>query len=103
MMSRRTHPFRRHLRLQSLERRAIPATFTVTNVGDSGIGSFRQAILDANSHAGMDIIAFSISGTGIHTITPASEFPPITDPLFINGYSQSGTLPATVTSHAILK
>jgi thiamine pyrophosphokinase len=34
----------------------ILATYTVTNTNDSGAGSFRQAILDANANAGVDTI-----------------------------------------------
>ncbi|HTK78726.1 MAG TPA: hypothetical protein VL371_25940 [Gemmataceae bacterium] len=52
----------RHLRarlsLQPLEGRVAPATFTVTNVSDAGNGSLRQAILNANSLAGVDDIVF---------------------------------------------
>jgi hypothetical protein len=35
---------------------AQAATFTVTNTNDSGAGSLRQAILDANAAAGEDTI-----------------------------------------------
>ena len=48
------------------------ATFTVTNTNDSGAGSLRQAILDANANPGLDTIAFNIPGSGVHTITPPS-------------------------------
>ncbi len=34
------------------------ATFTVTNINDSGAGSLRQAVTDANNAAGADIINF---------------------------------------------
>src|ERR1043166_3441296 len=47
------------------------ATFTVTNTNDSGPGSLRQAILDANAASGTDSIVFSI-GSGGQTIIPAS-------------------------------
>ncbi|PSF32484.1 hypothetical protein C7H19_21560 [Aphanothece hegewaldii CCALA 016] len=58
------------------------ALFNVTNLFDSGIGSLRQAILDANSTAGDDEIQFSsISGT----ITLTSGELNITDSLTING------------------
>ncbi|MEP6923260.1 MAG: hypothetical protein ABI954_02240, partial [Pyrinomonadaceae bacterium] len=40
---------------------AAAATFTVTNTNDTGAGSLRQAILDANAAAGDDIIAFDSS------------------------------------------
>ncbi len=45
-------------------------TFTVTNTGDSGAGSLRQAILDANASPGLDTIQFNIAGSGVHTIAP---------------------------------
>ena len=37
---------------------AIAATFTVTSIGDSGAGTLRQAILDANAASGADTIVF---------------------------------------------
>src|SRR5207248_8763451 len=54
-----------------------PLAFTVTNTNDSGTGSLRQAILDANSGGG-GTIAFNIPGTGVHTISPLSALPTIT-------------------------
>src|SRR6187549_3643712 len=65
-------------------------TYTVTNVNDSGAGSLRQAITDANANAGLDVIAFNIPGSGVHTIVPATALPAITDQVTINGYSQPG-------------
>ncbi len=67
------------------------ATFTVTNSSDSGAGSLRQAILDANANFGDDVIAFNIPGTGVHTITLASPLPAIAHPVTIDGYSQPGS------------
>jgi len=66
------------------------ATYTVTTVADSGAGSLRQAILNANGNSGLDTIAFNISGTGPFTITPASALPTITDPVIIDGTTQPG-------------
>ena len=67
------------------------ATFTVTNMDDSGAGSLRQAILDSNATAGQkDTIAFNIPGTGVRTITPRSSLPLITDPVIIDGTTQPG-------------
>ena len=54
---------------------AQAATFVVANVGDSGSGSLRQAIADANAASGPDTITFSVSGT----ITLASPLPSIAD------------------------
>ena len=66
------------------------ATFNVTNTNDSGSGSLRQAILDANAAGGADTIAFNIVGSGVHTIAPATALPAITSPVTIDGYSQGG-------------
>jgi hypothetical protein len=70
----------------------LPSTFTVTNTNDSGPGSLRQAILDANtSRLGpADTIAFNIPGAGAHTITPISALPEIRDQVTIDGTSQPG-------------
>ena len=61
------------------------ATFTVTNINDSGAGSLRQAITDANAAGGADTIDFNIVGSGVHTIVPASTLPLITGPVTIDG------------------
>ena len=71
------------------------ATFTVTNTNDSGPGSFRQALTDANAAVGPDTITFAIPGAGVHVITPATAIPAITSPVLIDGYSQPGATPNT--------
>ncbi len=68
---------------------SILATYSVTNTSDSGAGSFRQAITDANANAGADTIAFSI-GSGLATISPTSALPTITDAVLIDGTTQTG-------------
>jgi len=80
---------------------ASPATFTVTNTADSGAGSLRQAIDDANSAAGADTIAFNIPGAGVHTITPLSLLPIIGTPLTIDGYTQPGSTANTNATGAL--
>jgi hypothetical protein len=65
-------------------------TFTVTNTNDSGPGSLRQAILDANASPGKDTIAFDIPGAGIHVIEPLTDLPVVVDPVSINGATQPG-------------
>src|SRR5262245_26474094 len=69
---------------------ATANTFTVINTNDSGVGSLRQAITDANNTAGADAIDFNISGAGVHTITPASQLPFITGQVTIDGTTQPG-------------
>ncbi|HEX4441095.1 MAG TPA: S-layer homology domain-containing protein [Thermoanaerobaculia bacterium] len=80
------------------------ATFTVTNTADSGAGSLRQAILDANANPGLDTIAFNIPGGGVHTITPQSSLDFLLDPVIVDGYSQPGANPnsASVGTNAVL-
>ena len=68
-------------------------TFTVTNTGDSGAGSLRQAILDADASPGGDLIAFAIPGSGVQTIAVATALPAITEPVAVDGYTQPGAVP----------
>jgi SdrD B-like domain/Right handed beta helix region len=106
---RRPNPVRQGgpLTLEALEdRQLLSTTFTVVNTNDSGPGSLRQAILDANdtvAHPGADVIAFNIPGPGPHTIKPPTALPAITDPVTIDGYTQPGAAPATATSRAVLQ
>lgn len=76
---------------------ASAATFTVTNTNDSGSGSFRQAILSANSNSGADVIQFAISGTGQHTITLSSGLPVITETVQVLGETQAGSACGSTT------
>lgn len=73
---------------------ANPGTL-VTNTADSGPGSLRQAILDANAHpndsGAVDKILFNIPGSGPHNIVLASALPFITDAVDINAGTQPGT------------
>src|SRR6187549_58231 len=66
---------------------AAAATFTVTNTNDSGPGSLRQALIDANAAAGADDIAFTLVPPA--TISLLSALPPITGPLTITGLGAS--------------
>jgi hypothetical protein len=64
-------------------------TFTVTNTNDSGAGSFRQAILNANANPGADVINFQIAGSNIPTIFPLSPLPDVSEAITIDGTTQS--------------
>jgi trimeric autotransporter adhesin len=66
------------------------ATHTVTNLNDSGAGSLRQAILDANASGGADTIAFSAFGT----LNLASALPQITGQITLN--ATNGGVPGLV-------
>ena len=70
----------------------------VTNADDSGPGSLREAINQANTNPGPDMILFHIpkgvpgydSDVGVWTIVPQSALPKITgEELLINGFSQA--------------
>ena len=66
----------------------------VTNTDDSGVGSLRQAILDANAHVGItDTIRFDIPGPDPTRSRRLSPFPTITDPVVIDGTTQPGYMP----------
>jgi len=58
-------------------------TFTVTNTNDSGAGSLRQALADANSTNGADIVAFAPSLTGTITLTTGPLI--VSEPVTIDG------------------
>ncbi|HJQ27060.1 MAG TPA: C25 family cysteine peptidase [Blastocatellia bacterium] len=62
--------------------------FNVTNTNNSGVGSLRQAILDANGNAGADEIRFNIPGAAPHTINLTSFLPSITQPVTIDATTQ---------------
>ncbi len=81
----------------------IAATYTVTNTGDSGAGSLRDAINQSNASVGVtDTIAFNVTGTGcagspaVCTIKPLAPLPNITDAVIVDGYTQPGSNPNTL-------
>jgi predicted outer membrane repeat protein len=61
---------------------ATAATFTVSNCADSGAGSLRQAVINANGAAGADTITFAVSCS---PITLTSGQLTITDSVTITG------------------
>lgn len=81
---------------------AISQKFTVTNTNDSGKGSLRQAILDANANGNpteMDIIDFAIAGQAeSHVIAVQANLPILTEKVTIDGYSQPDAKPNTKPS-----
>jgi trimeric autotransporter adhesin len=90
------------------------ATLTVTNVGDVASAStcvaptpcsLRQAIDRANVDAVSDTITFAIAGAGPHIVNPSTQLPIITQPVFIDGYSQAGAVANTSSTgfNAVLK
>ena len=78
------------VRVETLERRDLLSTFTVTNNADAGAGSFRQAILDNDATPGLNAIDFNIPGGGVHTIALASALPAINNPAIVDATTQPG-------------
>lgn len=61
-----------------------------------GVGdcTLRAAIEETNANTNptdTDVINFAIPGAGIHTISPTTDFPHVTEPLSIDATSQGGT------------
>jgi hypothetical protein len=70
-------------RLESLEDREVPATFTVLNLADHGSDSLRTAVAAANANPGADMIEFADGLIG--TIGLSGGQLSITDHLTIDG------------------
>ena len=66
-------------------------TLVVTNIDNSGSGSLRQTIEDANLCNDLNEIEFNIPGNGPHIISPTSALPDINFIVTIDGLTQSGT------------
>ncbi len=80
--------YARRLHVEALEDRRMLAVFTVTNNGDSGAGSLRDAITQANTMAGADTINFDagvFSGGDNSLIRLTSGELMISDTLTIDG------------------
>ncbi|HNE02432.1 MAG TPA: DUF4347 domain-containing protein [Plasticicumulans sp.] len=73
------------------------ATYTVTSTADSGAGSFRQAVLDANASGGTDTIVFDNSLDN-QTITLTGGVISVTDSLIIDGDLDGDDTPDVILS-----
>src|SRR6266478_3294805 len=80
-------------RLESLETRLTPTTFTVSSLSDSGDGSLRAAITSANADNTADKIDFSVAG--VIKLT-SGALPAITNTVKVNGRSAPGFANAPV-------
>jgi trimeric autotransporter adhesin len=74
------------LSYEALEVRNVLSTFSVVNLADAGAGSLRQAIIDANSAAGADVISFNVAGS----IQLTSALPAVTGAVNIDGSTAPG-------------
>src|SRR5438270_4384612 len=69
--------------IEPLEGRLAPAFLTVLNTNDSGPGSLRQALLDANSMPEQNTILFGAGVTG--TIDVANQLPELSSAIDLVG------------------
>jgi len=73
---------------------SVVPTYIVSNTDNSGAGSLRQAILDANANAADQAeIIFQLPGACPQVIALDTTLPPITSPVRIWGFSQNGAAP----------
>ena len=77
-------------RTESLELRSLLTTFTVTSLADSGAGSLRQAILDANSTSGDDQIVIQSGLNGTIALTSGQMM--ISDTVEITGHGAADSI-----------
>jgi hypothetical protein len=84
-----------------------PPALAVINTNDAGLGSLRQALLDANATPGADTIVFDIpadlcGADGVCHIAVASPLPAITEAVTIDATTQPrfGTAPDNVCATA---
>ena len=84
---------------------ASSAEFSVINTNNSGPGSLRQAMLDANASPGQNRIVFNIPGDAVHTIRPVTALPILTNAVIVDGYTQPGSSPNTLSNanNAVLR
>src|SRR5262245_2230279 len=94
-----------------IARAVLASTITVNSTADTAVDdgacTLREAITAANTNTAsgammgecaageasptvVDTIAFAIPGAGVHTITPTSSLPSITEAVLIDGYTQPG-------------
>jgi hypothetical protein len=84
--------------LSLLASAAAAADFVVTNTNPGGPGSLYQAITDANTVRGADRVLFNIPGAGVHKIDLSqTPLPTLLESLVIDGYSQPGAKPNSLT------
>src|SRR5947207_4943755 len=70
-------------RVEVLEARALPSTFTVLNLNDGGPGSLRAAVAAANANPGADTIVFAKGLSGTIELTSGELL--ITDSVTVSG------------------
>jgi hypothetical protein len=65
----------------------VPRVIVATSMADSGPGTLRQALLDANAAVGGNVIQFAFPGDPPYTIQLLSPLPALEDTVTIDGWS----------------
>ena len=76
------------------------ATYTVTTTADSGAGSLRQAVIDANANAGADEVLCDASLSG--TITLATTLPAITEAVTLDCSDSDSAVTVTTSAPSVI-
>lgn len=93
-----SHRGKVRLACNRFEERTLPTTFIVTNINDSGAGSLRQGVLDANALGGADTIVFDAAVfKTAQTITLTTGELQITDPVVLSG-TETGSAKPTISA-----
>jgi len=64
--------------------------FVVTSTANTGAGTLRQAITDANAAPGPHRITFNVGAGGAVTLAPTTALPALVQPVTIDGTTQPG-------------
>ena len=79
-------------------------TTSDANVGAGNTGTLRWCIIQANLTAAKDTINFALGVAGPYTLNVASNYAVITQPLYINGFSQANSVQAALgTGNRVMK
>lgn len=80
-----------HVGVELLESRRLLTSYSVTSVADSGTGTLRQALLDANANPGPDSIVVNLpSSISYKEVYLTSPLPAITDALSLQVQNSGG-------------
>lgn len=87
--------------LIAFSQRALAIDIPVTNNNNTGAGSLAAAIVTANGTPGADVITFALP-VGQETIVLTTPLASIIETVFIDGYSQAGSVQGPIGTRTIV-